>query len=237
MMMMKTYKIFLCLFLVSMFFLSPTIQAGEGKKEFTIGDIVNGGKFSNRGIRGLQWIDHGNAYSYVETDTAKKQTDIWRYDIGSGEKKKIIDAARLVLHDGDKPFTIQNYIWSSDETKILLTGTLAARSLKTGGNFFLYDRSSEKFRQLTNTDQEQMNVKFSPDGKYIGFVRANNLFTMDLETGNETQLTNDGAEFILNGHFDWRMKKNSVSSTAGNGRRTANRLRTGNSTNIVFRKF
>lgn len=200
---MKSYKIFFCFFLVSTFFLSLTIQAGESKKEFTIGDIVNGGKFSSRGIRGLQWIDHGNAYSYIETDTVKKQVDVWRYDIDSGEKKKIIDASKLVLHEGDKPFGIQNYIWSSDETKILLTGTLAARSLKTGGNFFLYDRSTEKFRQLTNSDQEQMNVKFSPDGKHIGFVRANNLFMMNLETGNETQLTNDGAEFILNGHFDW----------------------------------
>ena len=59
------------------------------------------------------------------------------------------------------------------------------------------------FRRLTNVADPQYNVKFSPDGKYIGFVRNNNIYTIDLASGSEHQLTVDGAEHIINGKFDW----------------------------------
>jgi dipeptidyl-peptidase-4 len=75
--------------------------------------------------------------------------------------------------------------------------------MKSGGNFFLYDVERKKFSQLTDSDEEQMNVKFSPDGSRVGFVRADNLYVYDLATGTETQLTSDGGNHILNGRFDW----------------------------------
>ncbi|MFQ5866346.1 MAG: S9 family peptidase, partial [bacterium] len=40
-------------------------------------------------------------------------------------------------------------------------------------------------------------------GKSIAFVRDNNLVLMELKSGKETQLTHDGHEHVLNGHFDW----------------------------------
>jgi dipeptidyl-peptidase 4 len=176
--------------------------AQQRSKEFTLEDIFSG-KFSSKSVRGFQWIEGGEAYSYLETDTAKKQTDLWSYDVSTGKKKKIVDAAKLVLKEGDKPFAIQNYFWSPDEKQLLFTGSLMARSQKTGGNFYLYDLRMEAFKQLTETDQEQMNAKFSQDGSMIGFVRANNIFVLNLSDGKETQLTFDGAEHVLNGRFDW----------------------------------
>jgi dipeptidyl-peptidase-4 len=175
----------------------------ERTKEFTVEDIFGTQKFSAKSIRGFQWIKEGKAYSYLETDTAKKQTDIWKYDVATGNKTKLVDASKLVLKEDEKPFRIQNYIWSPDEKNLLFTGTVTARSLKSGGNFFLYNLAAEKFRQLTEVDEQQVNVKFSPNGKTIGFVRENNIFILDIESGKEAQLTFDGAEHVLNGHFDW----------------------------------
>src|ERR1041384_7098794 len=192
-----------CVFLSSSPAQETKRTAGERSKAFTIDDIFVGGKFSGRGVRGFQWIEHGKAYSYLETDTAAKQTNLWRYDIGSGKKRILVAGKNLVLKEGDQPFSIQNYLWSPDGNELLFTGTLTARALKTGGNFFLYDLKSGKFRQLTNNSDEQLNVKFSPDGSSIGFVRANNLVLHSLHDDSETQLTSDGAEHVLNGHFDW----------------------------------
>jgi dipeptidyl-peptidase-4 len=174
--------------------------AQERTKELTLDDL---GKFSGRGVRGFQWIEGGKAYSCLESDTARKKTDLWKYEAGSGRKTKLVDASELVLTAGDPPFAIQNYTYSPDESRILFTGTLSARALKTGGNFFLYDIKSRKFSQLTHSALDQMNVKFSPDGKQIGFVRAHNLYTLELSSGKETQLTSDGSDHRFNGHFDW----------------------------------
>jgi dipeptidyl-peptidase-4 len=172
-------------------------------KAFTIDDIFVKGKFNGKSMRGFQWIENGRAYSYLETDTSIKQTNLWRYDVASGKKTELVDAKYLVLKEGEQPFSIQNYVWSSDRKKLLFTGSLTARRLKTGGNFFLYEPGNKKFRQLTKSDEEQVNVKFSPDGSMIGFVRGNNLFLHRLDDDSETQLTFDGAPHVRNGHFDW----------------------------------
>jgi dipeptidyl-peptidase-4 len=199
-----------CLLLVALA-IAVTCGAAQGSKssspgktkEFTIEDVFVKGKFSPKGIRGFQWIEDGKAFSYLETDTAAKLTDLWRYDVASGKRTKLVNANALVLKEGEKPFSIQNYTWSPDGRTILFTGTLTARSLKTGGNFFLYDLGKKKFRQLTNSAEEQLNVRFSPDGSMIGFVRGNNLFLHRLDDDTETQLTSDGGEHVFNGHFDW----------------------------------
>jgi dipeptidyl-peptidase-4 len=48
------------------------------------------------------------------------------------------------------------------------------------------------------------NVKFSPDSENIAFVREdNNLYLFSIASNLEEQLTFDGSENILNGHFGW----------------------------------
>ena len=58
-------------------------------------------------------------------------------------------------------------------------------------------------RRLTATPAEEKHVRLSPDGARLAYVRNNNLFTLDLATGLERQLTGDGSETILNGTPSW----------------------------------
>ncbi|MEL7453138.1 MAG: DPP IV N-terminal domain-containing protein, partial [Pseudomonadota bacterium] len=46
-------------------------------------------------------------------------------------------------------------------------------------------------RRLTETDAFEFDAKVSPAGKYVSFIRDNALFAIDLETGDERQLTPD----------------------------------------------
>jgi dipeptidyl-peptidase-4 len=180
------------------------VSFGQEKgKELTLEDIFNSTKFAQKSLRSVTWMQDGKAFLFLQTDTTKKQTDIWKYDVTSGKRTLIVDASKLVLNDSDKAFKISNYILSPDAKKILFTGVVPARSMKSGGNFYIYDLQTEVFQQLTDTQAEQMNVKYSPDGKKIGFVRDNNIFMIDKETRVETQLTFDGEKHIMNGRFDW----------------------------------
>ncbi len=52
--------------------------------------------------------------------------------------------------------------------------------------------------------QGARNITFSPNKKYAAYTKAdNNLYSYDLATQKETQLTNDGTEFIKNGWASW----------------------------------
>lgn len=179
------------------------IQAQERTKNFTIEELFTGTKFFQRGIRAFQWYEGGRSYTTMETDSSTRLSSIWKTDVATGKKSLLIDGAALVTEKGGTPLSIDNYSFSPDGKKFLFTGVLSARRLKTGGNFYLYDLESGSFRQLTNSTAEQMNVKFSPDGSSIGFVRDHNIYTLSLADGKEQQRTFDGAEHIFNGHFDW----------------------------------
>ena len=48
-----------------------------------------------------------------------------------------------------------------------------------------------------------MFAKFSPDGSKVAYVRFNNIYVEDLQSGEITRLTPDGSEKIINGTSDW----------------------------------
>ncbi len=57
--------------------------------------------------------------------------------------------------------------------------------------------------RLTSTPEPEELVSFSPDGRFVSFVRGNDLYVVDVDSQTERRLTTDGAEHVLNGKADW----------------------------------
>ena len=71
-----------------------------------------------------------------------------------------------------------------------------------GGELYLYDLGddvADPVRKLTSGTGFATDPKVSPGGAYVGFVRERNLWLIDLATGREIQLTEDGSDTIGNG--------------------------------------
>lgn len=58
-------------------------------------------------------------------------------------------------------------------------------------------------RWLTRTPEKEEIFQVSPDGTQVAFVRANDLYTMDIATGMEKRYTHDGSDVIMNGRASW----------------------------------
>lgn len=67
----------------------------------------------------------------------------------------------------------------------------------------LFHKTDAGETRLTNNKDIEKNPTLSPDGKFVAFTRNNNLFTIRLSDGKETQLTFDGTDVILNGYASW----------------------------------
>ncbi len=80
--------------------------------------------------------------------------------------------------------------------------TGAGRSVVYKSNDLFY-RSNGIEKRLTNDKDEEKNPTFSPDSNYIAYTRNNNLFTYNLTSGKENQLTTDGSFTTLNGYASW----------------------------------
>jgi dipeptidyl-peptidase-4 len=70
-------------------------------------------------------------------------------------------------------------------------------------DLFLLDVPSASFTKLTSTPAEEKSAEFSPDGRRLAFVRANDLLVIDCATRVETRLTRDGSNTTLNGTLSW----------------------------------
>jgi dipeptidyl-peptidase-4 len=157
-------------------------------------DIYLTGKFSERSIEGVKWMKDGRYYS------AQLGNDIVRYDVTTGKQVAVI----LDGDNFDANFRFSDYQFSTNEQKLLLTTAferIYRRSFKA--NYYVYDLAKATLKPLSANGKQSYAI-FSPDGSKVAFARDNNLFYVDLATGNEVQLTTDGAAGkIINGSADW----------------------------------
>jgi len=71
------------------------------------------------------------------------------------------------------------------------------------GDLYAYATAPGRLERLTATPDEERNPRLSPDGRFLAYTRANNLFALDLESGLECQLTADGSPTVYNGRASW----------------------------------
>src|SRR5690606_27369536 len=87
---------------------------------------------------------------------------------------------------------IVDYQWSPDSQRLLFP---------LGGELYLYDLSKtggDAVRKLTAGGGFATDPKLSPKGGYVSFVRARDLWVIDLASGAENRLTHDGSEVVGN---------------------------------------
>ena len=58
-------------------------------------------------------------------------------------------------------------------------------------------------KQLTKTPETEVNPTLSPDKAWVAFTRKNDLYTINIASGKEYRITNDGTDLILNGYASW----------------------------------
>ncbi len=131
-----------------------------------------------------------------------RQQDLWAYDLETGEGRLLVSSTDILgapeeLSAEEKNRRerareygrgIVSYSWVGEQ---LLMFPL-------GGDLYLYDLSTRKSRQVTATKGFETDPKVTRDGKYVTYVRDNNLFINEIETGLERQLTDGATDLIRN---------------------------------------
>ncbi len=64
-------------------------------------------------------------------------------------------------------------------------------------------KSPEKYGEFPLKPEGAVNLTYSPDSTKLAFTRDNDLYVIDIASGRETRLTNDGTDLILNGYSSW----------------------------------
>ncbi|HEY6642300.1 S9 family peptidase [Povalibacter sp.] len=170
--------------------------------------LFSGTDLSGPRLRAPEFSPDGRYVTFLQgKPDDKDQLDLWAFDTRSGEPKLLVDSrafagnnerlsaeeeARRERQRTASLRGIVEYKFSADGRRLLVP---------LGGDLYLYDfrAKANPVRQLTRTDAYETDARFSPRGRYVSFVRDQDLFVLDIDTGVERALTSDGEGLIQNG--------------------------------------
>ena len=135
--------------------------------------------------------------------TDYERLDLWEYHIASGKTRLLFDSNDLhsgpeILSDEEKARRermrvsgsgIIEYFWSEDGKALLFP---------LAGDAYYFQLGDKKATQLLKTPEFETDIRFSPKGRYISYVREQNLYVMDIKSRKETAITTDGQGPIKN---------------------------------------
>jgi dipeptidyl-peptidase-4 len=154
--------------------------------------------------KSLSYSPDGSRVTYLKGKSSDaNRLDLWQYHIKTGKHSLLVDSDSLfsgpeVLSDEEKARRerlrlfasgIVSYSWSKDGTALLFP---------LNGDLYYFDLAGKKSKKLTDTPEFETDAQISPKGRFVSFVRDQNLYVLDLKSGAETQLTKDGQGPIKN---------------------------------------
>ena len=194
---MKKYILLLILFATLFPFQSITAQE-EGKK-LTMEDAVHGREFYPKSVYGLKSMKDGQHYCTREKDSLNM------YEYKTGKYGGTIVSSRDLVPEGDTvPIRLFSFQFSKDESKLLIpTETESIYRHSSKSDYYVYDIEGKKLSFLSLNGKQRL-ADFSPDATKVAFIRDNNIYVKDLNSGEEKQITADGEDRkIINGTTDW----------------------------------
>lgn len=196
--MIKLRSLLIYLIVISLF----SALHAQQKKLLTLKDIFGSNKLRAKVVENIQWLPDGSAFTYTKGNPKTGFEDIYKMDVKSGKVILLLEGASLM--DNGKQVHMSHYEWTPNGKYLLIEGKeTAIWRHSRQAPYYLYDVASKKVIALANHNPHLRNVKLSPDGRWVGFVRDHNIFVVNLSSDKEFQITHDGSDNILNGEFDW----------------------------------
>ena len=184
---------------ISLLTISKFTNAQDSGKKVTLEDIWQKGTFRAGSVYEVRSLKDGEHYCVLENNKINE----YSYKDAKLEKT-ILDASNIKVPGKDYALAIEDYQFSLDESKILIsiqTEFIYRHSSKS--EYYIWDIKANKLSALSTGGKQRL-ADFSPDGSKVAFIRDNNLFIKDISKDKEIQLTTDGLNNnIIYGTTDW----------------------------------
>jgi len=187
-------------------------------EDLTITRLVASPSLAGAVAQGVKVSPDGQRVTFLQGRADdQEQQDLWEYNIADGEKRLLVDSVALIGGEEEldevelarrerariSSSGIVEYAWSPDGKALLFP---------LGGDVYYLELGSDP-RRLTQTEATETDAKISPMGRYVSFVREQNLYVIDLATGVERAITTDGGDVISFGMAEFVAQEEMYRST------------------------
>lgn len=182
---------------------TPTAAAtAPASNVLTVERVFSNPSLSGPVARGVSLSPDGELVAFLRSrEDDVDVLDLWAAPVAGGEPFKLIDARALVpdageLSEAEKARRermrisqrgVVEYSWDEQGRYILAP---------LEGDIFLANRADGSVRRLTETQGDEIDAKVSPKGQFVSFVRDQNLYLINLESGAEQAVTTEGKDLI-----------------------------------------
>lgn len=185
-----------------------TAPPPQAPSQLTIERIFASPALSGPSPRDVQLSPDGRYATLLKprADDARRY-DLWAINVATGQQRMLVDSTKLGSGDalseaermrrerlrigGDEG--IVEYRWAPDSRSIVVP---------LDGDVYLAQLDGN-VRRLTNTPDSELDPQVSEDGRYVSFVRGQNLHAIELASGHETALTRQGGGTVTCGTADF----------------------------------
>ena len=194
----------------------PVMAADKTDQKLTLSRVFGSPDLSGVQPRGLKLSPDGTLLTSLKPRADEKERfDLWALDTRTGQERMLVDSKRVgsgaELSEVEKMQRerariagskgIVAYDWAPDGKTILVP---------LDGELYVADLSGA-VRKIAGT-KDALNPTVSPKGRFVSFVRGQNLFVQPLGGGSAMQVTSDGAgtvhwgeaEFVAQEEMDRR---------------------------------
>jgi dipeptidyl-peptidase 4 len=177
-------------------------------EKLTLDRIYADPALSGPGVRNLRVSPDGERVTFLRGRADNQfQMDLWEYNMKDKTTHLLVDSKKLVPNENLSPEEkarrerarvaslsgIVSYSWAPSGKQLLVP---------IAGDLYLVDVANpDAARKVASGNVGD--PKISPKGRYVSFVRDQNLYVIDLSTGKERQLTLDGKGTIHNGEAEF----------------------------------
>ncbi len=154
--------------------------------------------FGGRPVSGLTWLADGEHYLQV------RDGRLYRVHATSGRSALFVDPNQLAAGLRQLPAMSEEDANSlSQRTRLEMDPERRAVLIDYERDLYYCTLDGQTAVRLTSTPAPEQHAAFGPDGRFVAFVRENDLYVVDVATQTERALTTDGSETVFNGRADW----------------------------------
>lgn len=154
---------------------------------------------------GIKIVDKGKSILFLRSGARSFKRALYHYDVATKKETVLLTAEQLLsgkkeeLSHEEKSRRermrlaargIVSYQLSRDEKQILTP---------LSGKLYLFERATRNIRQLKIGDGYAIDARFSPDGRFIAFVKAADLYVLTIKSGDIQRLTTRTRPTLSNG--------------------------------------
>lgn len=147
----------------------------------------------------------GSAVLFLRSEPRSPTNALYELDMTSGETRQLLTPAQVLrgteeeLSPEEKARRERMRVTARGFANFQLSPDGRQVLLSLSGKLYLYDRGNRSVRGLPVGKGTLLDPKFSPDGRYVGYVLDHDVHVLDLAAMREFAVTTGGTEVVSHG--------------------------------------